>query len=312
MNIEAEKIAAEKLKDAYKSCTLCPWECKADRTSGHSGKCRSSNAVRIASATPHFGEEPMISGEKGSGTIFFSNCNMRCKYCQNYQISQEGLGDEITDVQLADIMLGLQAKGCHNINLVSPTQYLPNIINALINATENGLDIPIVYNTNGYEKVETLKLLDGIVDIYLPDIKYSSNDIAFNLSGINDYMENSRAAIIEMFRQVSDLQIDENGNAVKGLLIRHLVLPNSLAGTEASMDFIANKISKDIYVGIMAQYHPCYEAIDDKELGRKLTFDEYRQAVDAALDAGLNNILTQEPESSDLFIPDFKRGDPFK
>ena len=312
MNIEAAKLAAKKLKDAYRNCELCPWQCRIDRTSGQQGKCRSSNTVKISSAAPHFGEEPMISGTKGSGTIFFSNCNLKCSYCQNYQISQEGLGNEISDNQLADIMLNLQAKGCHNINLVSPTHYLPNIINALIKAAEDGLDIPIVYNTNGYEKIETLKILDGVVDIYLPDIKYSSNVPALKLSGISNYVEADRAAIIEMQRQVSELQLDENGIAVKGLLVRHLVLPNDKAGTKTSMDFLADKVSKDVHVGIMAQYKPCYKAAGDNEIGRKLNFDEYRRAVDSALDAGLSNILTQELESSDLFLPDFKRADPFK
>ena len=311
MNIDAAKLAAKELKDAYKSCQLCPWQCRINRTSGHQGKCGASDKAKIASAAPHFGEEPMISGTKGSGTIFFSNCNLKCFYCQNYQISQEGLGDEISDDQLADIMLMLQSKGCHNINLVSPTHYLPNIINALIKAAELGLNIPIVYNTNGYEKIETLKILDGIVDIYLPDIKYSSNVPALKLSGISNYVEADRAAIIEMHRQVSELQLDKNGNAIKGLLVRHLVLPNDLAGTKASMGFLAD-ISKDIHVGIMAQYKPCYKAVGDNDIGRKLTFDEYRQAVDSALDAGLTNILTQELESSDLFLPDFKRADPFK
>ena len=237
---------------------------------------------------------------------------MRCSYCQNYQISQEGLGEEISDDQLADIMLMLQSKGCHNINLVSPAHYLPNIINALVKAAEKGLDLPIVYNTNGYEKVETLKILNGVVDIYLPDIKYSSNDSALKLSDISNYVEYNKAAIIEMQEQVAELQLDENGIAVKGLLVRHLVLPNGLAGTKASMGFLADKVSKDLHVGIMSQYKPCYKAVDDKEIGRKLTFDEYRKALDAAINAGLHNILTQELESSDLFLPDFKRADPFK
>ncbi len=312
MNIEAAKLAVKKFKDAYQNCRLCPWECNVDRTSGHQGKCRSSNIVKIASAAPHFGEEPMISGTKGSGTIFFSNCALRCSYCQNYQISQEGLGDEITDDQLADIMLMLQAKGCHNINLVSPPHYLPNIVNALIRAAEKGLELPIIYNTNGYENIETMEILNGIIDIYLPDIKYSANGPAHKLSGISDYVETNRAAIKEMFRQVANLKVDGTGIALKGLLVRHLVLPNDLAGTKRSMEFLAAKVSKDVHVGIMAQYKPCYKAVDDNEIGRKLTFDEYRQAVDAALDSGLHNILTQEAESSELFIPDFKRADPFK
>ncbi|MFH1710112.1 MAG: radical SAM protein [bacterium] len=300
------------LKNFYKSCTLCPWNCRVDRTSGQLGVCRASDKARVSSATSHFGEEPMITGKKGSGTIFFSNCNLRCKYCQNYQISQEGLGDEISDEQLADMMLKLQLKGCHNINLVSPTHYLPNIINALAMAAERGLNIPLVYNTNGYEKVETLQMLDGIVDIYLPDIKYSSNSIAVRLSNAPDYCDHNKAALKEMYRQVGNLELDKNGIAVKGLLVRHLVLPNDLAGSREAFRFLANEISKDVHVGVMAQYKPCFKAVNDGELGRKLTPDEYRKALIWAKGSGLHNILIQELDSSDVFLPDFKRTDPFE
>ena len=303
---------AEKLKVIYKSCVLCPWDCRIDRIRGRLGVCKSSDKAKVSSAVPHLGEEPMISGKKGSGTIFFSNCNLRCIFCQNYQISQEGLGDEVTDGQLADLMLMLNAKGCHNINLVSPTHYLPNIISALAAAAERGLNIPLVYNTNGYEKIETLEMLDGIIDIYMPDIKYSSNDIAVEFSDAPKYFDYNKAALKEMYRQVGDLKLDSNSIAVKGLLVRHLVLPNDIAGSQKALRFIANGLSRDVYIGIMAQYKPCYKAIDDTQLGRTLIPDEYRKAVRWAKESGLYNILTQELDSSEVYLPDFKRTDPFK
>jgi putative pyruvate formate lyase activating enzyme len=210
------------------------------------------------------------------------------------------------------MMLMLQTKGCHNINLVSPTHYLPNIMNALVIAAEKGLNIPLVYNSNGYEKVETIEMLDGIVDIYLPDIKYSANDIAVTFSNAPRYVDYNKAALKEMYRQVGDLKMDKDGIALKGLMVRHLVLPNDLAGTQKALKFIAGELSRDVPVGIMAQYKPCYKAIDDAQLGRTLTPDEYRKAVRIAKEAGLYNILTQELGSSEVFLPDFKRTDPFE
>lgn len=306
------KSRAEKLKDIYRNCVLCPWDCRIDRTAGKLGVCKGSDTAKISSATPHFGEEPMISGKKGSGTIFFSHCNMHCRYCQNYQISREGLGNEISDGQLADLMLMLKSKGCHNINLVSPTHYLPNIMSALVAAAEKGLDIPLVYNTNGYEKTETMEMLDGIVDIYLPDIKYSVNHTAVKFSNAPKYFDYNRAALKEMQRQVGDMKLDKDGIALKGLLVRHLVLPNDLADSQKAFRFLANEISTDVYVAVMAQYKPCYDAVNDPNLGRPLMPDEYRKAVRWAKEAGLYNILTQELGSSEVFIPDFKRADPFK
>lgn len=306
------KNRAEKLKAIYKYCLLCPWDCRIDRTSGRIGVCKARDIAKVSSANPHLGEEPMISGKNGSGTIFFSNCNLRCKYCQNYQISQEGLGDEISDEQLADLMLMLQNKKCHNINLVSPTHYMPNIINALLIAAGKGLKLPLVYNSNGYEKAEILEMLDGIVDIYLPDIKYSHNDIAVTLSNAPKYAEYNKNAIKEMFRQVGNLEMDGSGIAIKGLLIRHLVLPNDLAGSQRSLKFLANEVSKDVWVGMMAQYKPCYKALEDAQIDRTITSDEYRRALRWAQEAGLHNILTQDLGSSDVLVPDFKRTDPFK
>jgi len=306
------KARANKLKAIYKFCVLCPWDCRIDRTAGKLGVCRSTDRAKVSSAAPHFGEEPMISGTKGSGTIFFSNCNLRCRFCQNYQISQEGMGSEISDDQLAERMLMLQTKGCHNINLVSPTHFIPSIVSALETAAGKGLKIPIVYNTNGYEKVETIEMLDGIVNIYLPDIKYSANDIAVTFSNAPKYVDYNKAALKEMYRQVGDLKMDKDGIALKGLMVRHLVLPNDLAGTQKALKFIADELSRDVPVGIMAQYKPCYKAINDAHLGRTLAPDEYRKAVRLAKEAGLYNILTQELGSSEVFLPDFKRTNPFE
>jgi putative pyruvate formate lyase activating enzyme len=306
------KARADKLKAIYKFCVLCPWDCRIDRTAGKLGVCKSTDRAKVSSATPHFGEEPMISGTKGSGTIFFSNCNLRCRFCQNYQISQEGMGSEISDRQLAEMMLMLQTKGCHNINLVSPTHFIPSIVSALEIAAGKGLKVPLVYNTNGYEKVETLEMLDGIIDIYLPDIKYSANDIAVTFSNAPKYVDYNKAALKEMYRQVGDLKMDKDGIALKGLMVRHLVLPNDLAGTQKALKFISGELSRDVPVGIMAQYKPCYKAIDDAHLGRTLTPDEYRKAVRLAKESGLYNILAQELGSSEVFLPDFKRDDPFK
>ena len=210
------------------------------------------------------------------------------------------------------MMIMLQKKGCHNINLVSPNHYLPSEISALVIAAEKGLKIPIVYNTNGYCKVETLEILDGIVDIYLPDIKYSSNENAVRFSNAPKYAEYNKAALKEMYRQVGNLEVDENGVAIKGVLVRHLVLPNDIAGSEKSLKFLANEISKDVFVGVMAQYRPCYKAVNDPMLDRTITDNEYRRALRWAKEAGLHNILTQDPSSSDVFLPDFKKANPFE
>jgi len=305
------KNRVQKVYEILKSCTLCPFECKVNRIKGELGICRSGSKAIVSSCSPHHGEEPMLSGTKGSGTIFFSNCNLKCLFCQNYQISQEGLGNEVSDEQLANMMIELQNKGCHNINLVSPTHFVANILGALEIANSKGLKIPIVYNSNGYESLDTLKLFDGIIDIYLPDIKYSDNKTALRLSAAPNYVDFNRPAIKEMFRQVGDLVIDDNGIATKGMLVRMLVLPNDLNGSRDSLEFLS-RISKDMWISIMAQYNPCYKAIGDPEIGRKITDEEYRQVLKWAKELELNNYLVQELESSDIFVPDFKSTDPFK
>ena len=229
-------------------------------------------------------------GRHGSGTIFFTYCNLHCLFCQNYTISQLGEGSPVSKEGLAKTMLSLQAKSCHNINLVSPTHVVPYILEALEVAVDEGLHLPLVYNSGGYDSVETLKLLDGIVDIYMPDMKYSDAEIAEQLSGIKDYPKINRAAVKEMHRQVGDLQIDEQGVAQCGLLVRHLVLPNGLAGTEDIVTFLAKEVSTDTYLNIMAQYHPCYRAFDIPKLNRPVSSEEFRRAIELAHKQGLNRL----------------------
>ncbi len=246
--------------------------------------------MMVSSYGPHFGEEAPLVGRHGSGTIFFTYCNLRCIFCQNYTISQLGEGSPVTREQLVQMMLFLQARGCHNINLVSPTHVVPYIVEALELAAGNGLCLPLVYNSGGYDSVETLRLLDGIVDIYMPDMKYSDGEIAGQLSGVKDYPLVNRAAIKEMHRQVGDLQIDGQGVAYRGLLVRHLVLPNGLAGTKGVARFLAREVSTNTYLNIMAQYHPCYRAFDRPQLGRPLNRQEFNEAIDLAQEQGLHRL----------------------
>lgn len=259
-----------------------------NRLSGQIGKCRSLKKPIISSVAPHFGEEPPLVGYNGSGTIFFTNCNLFCVYCQNYEISRLKQGREIEDHQLAKIMLHLQELGCHNINLVSPTHYVPQIIASLEIAFKKGLNLPIVYNTGSYDSVDTLKMLDGIVDSYMPDFKYWDDENAFKYSGVKNYREFAQPAFLEMHRQVGDLEIDRHGIAIRGLLIRHLVLPNNIAGTQNVLEFIAKEISQDSYVTIMDQYRPCFQAFRRQELNRRITSREYQSAVQYARELGLH------------------------
>jgi len=244
----------------------------------------------VSSYGPHFGEEAPLVGKHGSGTIFFSYCNLRCVFCQNYTISQLGEGSKIDREELAKMMLSLQGRGCHNINLVSPTHVVPYILDALELAASTGLHLPLVYNSGGYDSVETLRLLDGIVDIYMPDMKYSDEKTAEQLSGVKDYPEVNRDAIREMYRQVGDLQLDEEGIAQRGLLVCHLVLPNRLAGTKGVVSFLAREVSTNTYINIMAQYHPCYQAFNIPSLSRPLDRQEFSEAIDLAHRQGLKRL----------------------
>ena len=268
-------------------CRLCPRHCGVNRLAGESGECRITSRVVISSYGPHFGEEALLVGRHGSGTIFFTYCNLQCVFCQNYTISQLGEGRAVDREELAGMMLSLQAKGCHNINLVSPTHVVPFIVDALELAVSKGLHLPLVYNSGGYDSVETLGLLDGIIDIYMPDMKYSDGKVAEQLSGIKDYPKVNKAAVREMHRQVGDLQIDEEGVALRGLLVRHLVLPNRLAGTQEVVCFLAQEVSTNTYLNIMAQYRPSYKAFDIPQLARPVLAQEFYGAIDLAHQQGL-------------------------
>jgi putative pyruvate formate lyase activating enzyme len=282
---------AKQLLAIYNSCTLCARNCEVNRYEMEKGICSGGVKARISSVHPHFGEERPLVGRYGSGTIFFTHCNLLCLYCQNWDISHGGEGYEINDRQLAAEMIRLQGMGCHNINLVTPSHYLPNIVQALVYAVEKGLNVPIVYNTGTYDKVEILKLLDGIVDIYLPDFKYADKETANKFSpGAADYPEIAKAALKEMHRQVGVLETDENGIAVRGLMIRHLVLPGNLAGTEEFVKFVATELNPGTYVNIMAQYHPAHRACNFQELSRRITTAEYQQALVTANELGLYNL----------------------
>ena len=282
------KERVKKLKAYYENCTLCPRDCRVDRTKKQLGKCQATATVRVSSAFPHFGEERPLVGKKGSGTIFFSHCGLRCVYCQNYNISFEGEGIDIPDERLAASMIKIQQMGCHNINLVTPTHYVPNIVNALLQAVPLGLNIPIVYNTSGYEKLEVLQLLDGIVDIYLPDFKYMDPELAAKYSSeAYNYPHYARIAFKEMFRQVGDLQVAERGIARKGLMVRHLVLPNRIAGTRELLKFISEELSKTTYINIMRQYRPEYQAPQYPKINRRISKAEYSEAIKWAREYGL-------------------------
>jgi len=289
------KARVEKAGAILRECRLCPRECRVDRLAGQKGKCQVTREVVVSSYGPHFGEETPLVGGHGSGTIFFGYCNLKCVFCQNYTISHLGEGTSVTSDELAGMMLSLQTQGCHNINLVSPTHVVPHILAALEIAAGKGLSIPLVYNTGGYDSSETLHLLDGIVDIYMPDMKYSDARTAEQFSGIKDYPRANQAAVKEMHRQVGDLQMDEWGVAQRGLLVRHLVLPNRLAGTGDVVRFLAQEVSHNTYLNIMAQYHPAYKALDWPRLSRRITDREFSEAVELAHRYGLNRLDRHVP-----------------
>jgi len=273
------------------SCQICPRSCRVDRLQDEKGFCRGERHARIYSYAPHFGEEAPLVGIRGSGTIFFSGCNMACVFCQNYEISQLDQGMKARADGLATMMIRLQDLGCHNINFVSPTHFVPQILEALVVARAKGLNVPLVYNSGGYDLVETLELLEGIFDIYMPDAKYGSDEMALKYSKASWYTHYMKTAILEMHRQVKDLVIQDS-IAKRGLLVRHLVLPGDLAGTAEVVRFLAEEISKETYLNVMAQYRPEYSACDYPELDRRLTVKEYRDAVLLAARAGLTRGLT--------------------
>lgn len=279
-----EKI--EKLYDILNSCTLCGRRCEVNRRN-KKGICNSGIKIKISSAFPHFGEERPLVGTYGSGTIFLSNCNCKCVYCQNFEISHFGEGIEIEEEEVAYKMLYLQGLGCHNINWVSPTHFAPQLIKALFIAREKGLYIPIVYNTGGYDSPRLIELLSGVIDIYMPDIKYGNNENGYKYSGVKDYWDLVRISVKKMHSQVGDLVINSQGIAERGLIIRHLVLPNNIADSERVLEFISKEISKNTFVNIMAQYRPCYRAQEFKELSRGITQEEYEKVLKKAKELGL-------------------------
>jgi putative pyruvate formate lyase activating enzyme len=284
----AEKI--ETAREILKSCTLCPRQCKVNRTAGETGVCKTGEKAYVSSYNAHFGEEDPLVGTHGSGTIFFTHCNLMCIFCQNYDISHLGQGEEISDGQLAGIMLMLQKKGCHNINFVTPSHVVPQILSAVNIAVTKGFSLPLVYNTGGYDSVETLKLLEGVVDIYMPDFKFWDPVIAKATCNAKDYPKVAQKALLEMHRQVGDLVIDDAGIAERGILLRHLVLPGGLSGTREIMRFIARRVSKKTYVNIMPQYRPCGRAGDVKELSVHLSKKDFEAALQAAIEEGIKRL----------------------
>ncbi|MBR3152859.1 MAG: radical SAM protein [Clostridia bacterium] len=287
-------------------CRLCPFECKVNREKGEVGRCKATDKIKLGLVTKHFGEEPCISGESGSGTVFFSNCNLKCKFCQNYKISSLGKGEEISINELADIFLKHQKEGANNINLVTPTPYVIQIIKALKIAKSKGLSIPIVYNTSGYEKVEVLKLLEGYVDVYLPDFKYLDDDLALRLSGAKNYSEYTTKALLEMQRQIDKTEIDENGIMKKGMIIRHLILPNHIDNSKKVLKWIKENMREDIYVSLMAQYFPTYKAKEIEDINRKLTYEEYKEVEDYLFELDIKNGFVQDLEDEEeKYVPEF-------
>ena len=288
------------------NCTLCPHNCKVNRIEGKKGRCKCDNTLKIALASLHMFEEPCISGTNGSGTVFFTNCNLNCIYCQNYEISQGGKGKEITIQTLADIFIKQQEKGAHNINLVTPTMYVYQIIEAIKLARKSGLKIPIVYNSNGYENIETIQILNGYIDVYLPDLKYYTNELSKKYSNVDNYFEIATNAIKEMYSQVGNAVFDDNGLIQKGVIIRHLVLPNHIQNTKNILKWINENLPKDIYVSIMAQYFPTYKAKKDSLINRKLNKKEYKDVLNYLYSLDLQNGYIQDLGShEEEYVPDF-------
>lgn len=279
--------------DALQSCAICPRDCRVDRTAGGRGACGVGVEPVIASWNVHMWEEPPITGTRGSGTIFFSGCTGKCLFCQNYPISQLGTGREVSIEELANMFLFLQSKKCHNVNLVTPTHFMPQILKALLHAVSRGFRLPLVYNTSGYEATEALRLLDGIVDIYLPDMKYGSNENAECYSGIKNYTDHNQKAVKEMVRQTGDLVKDKSGIARRGVLIRHLVLPYGIAESSKVLDFLKSGVSLTVTIGIMSQYFPAHEALKDARMKYRITKEEYDAVLEYAVNLGFRNLLCQ-------------------
>lgn len=291
--LEDEGLLAARVEEAarlFESCRLCPRQCGVNRRRGETGYCRAPAEAMVSTSHPHFGEELPLTGRGGSGTIFFANCNLRCVFCQNWPISHKGRGRKVTDDDLAGMMLDLQERGCHNINLVTPTHVMPNILAATRIALGRGLRLPLVYNTSGYERTEIVRLLDGIVDIHMPDMKFMDAEPAALYMGAPDYPAMAAESIREMFRQVGPLQIGADGLATRGLMIRHLVMPNRLSNAQAFVQWVAKELAVDVYVNIMAQYRVEYRAFEFPPIARAITAQEFTEAIRWAREAGLTNL----------------------
>ena len=287
-------------------CTLCPFKCKVNRNKNELGRCRAGNKIKIGLYSLHYDEEPCISGEKGSGTVFFSDCNLKCEFCQNYKISCESKGEEISIEKLSEIFIEQQNNGANNINLLTAVPYIPHILEAIKIAKEKGLNIPILYNTSGYENIETLKMLEGYIDIYLPDFKYYDNDLAMRLSKVKDYKEQTEAAILEMKRQVGENVYNENGIMQKGIIVRHLVLPNNVQNSKDVLKWIKEKLGSQTTISLMAQYFPTYKALENKEIDRKLTKEEYKEIENYLYELNLENGYIQDLEDEEeKYVPKF-------
>lgn len=295
------------MNNALNHCTLCPRKCGADRLNGNIGFCGADDRIKIARAALHFWEEPCISGDEGSGTVFFSHCTLKCVYCQNYSISTKNKGKFITEAELADIFLDLQGQGANNINLVTPTHYVPQIISALDIAKKNGLTLPILYNTSGYENPETIDLLKGYIDIYLPDFKYFDNALAEKYSSAKGYPENAKASIKKMFEQVGKCEFDERGIIKKGVIVRHLLLPGQLEDSKKIINYLHSEYGDDIYLSIMSQYTPLTTIPENfSELKKPIAIEDYDKLLDFAINLGVENAFVQEGEAaSESFIPEF-------
>lgn len=296
------KRRVEEAVSMLEECRLCGRECRVNRLESVKGAvCRTGEKAVVSSFNAHFGEEAPLVGQNGSGTIFFTNCNLKCQFCQNCEISQLAEGREGSPDEIAAMMLHLQSQGCHNINFVSPTHVIPQIMAALLIAAEKGLQVPLVHNTGGYDSLEALRLLDGIVDIYMPDMKYGDEKVGRRYSKVKEYPQVNQAAVREMHRQVGDLVMDEQGVALQGLLIRHLILPNGLAGTAEIAQFLAEKISPETYLNVMSQYRPMYKAHEYPRINRRPTMEELQEAVTLAHEAGLTRLDERRPRSVWLF-----------
>ena len=290
--------------ELLKKCQICPHKCKIDRTQNQIGRCKSKDTVKIAKASVHQYEEPCISGENGSGTVFFSNCNLACEFCQNYEISQKGIGKEISIERLAEIFLEQQEKGVNNINLVSPTSYAVQIIEAIKIAKNKGLHLPIIYNTNGYENLETIKMLNGYIDVYLPDLKYAEEDLARKYSKIENYFNIATSAIKEMYNQVGTNEYDENGIIKKGIIIRHLILPNHTENSKKVLKWIKENMPEDITVSVMAQYFPTYKAKNIDDINRTITKHEYQKIENYLYMLNIKNGYIQElGKNEEMYVP---------